>query len=156
MRRTKTFSDLTAMEQKTQQTSKRKQRKTPTPPSTVHRWACAGVGITLALSGWLNGLAFSSSASTPLNGWVLGIAIPVLVLVFSRVSAILYAEGQRQLAYAGGVATVAILALSVQHCAVSIASLTGEPVVLAGLMAVAIDLGLVVSEVATIHRKNRR
>lgn len=130
----------------------------PATPKTnpVKVWAYAGVGLTLALSGWLNGLAFSQSAPTPVHGWVLGLTIPVLVLVFSRVSAILYAQGNRTLAYAGAGATLSILLLSVQHCAVSISRLTGEHVALATLMGLAIDVGLIICEVATIGKKNRR
>jgi hypothetical protein len=48
--------------------------------------------------------------------------------------------------------TLSILLLSVQHCAVSIARLTGENVLLAGLMALAIDAGLVVCELATVRK----
>jgi hypothetical protein len=125
-------------------------------PNPVTGWAYAGVGLTLSLSGWLNGLAFSQSAPTPVHGWVLGVAIPVLVLVFSRVSAVLYAQGNRHLAYCGAGATLSILLLSVQHCAVSIARLTGEPVALAALMALSIDVGLVVAEVASVGVKKIR
>jgi hypothetical protein len=109
-----------------------------------------GAGLTLGLSGWLNGLAFSAAAPSPVHGWVLGLAIPVAVLIFSRVSALCYAHGRRALAYCGAVACLSILLLSVQHCAVSIARLTGEHVILAGLMALAIDAGLVACELATV------
>ena len=114
------------------------------------RWAYAGVGLTLGLSGWLNGLAFSAAAPSPVHGWALGVSIPVAVLIFSRVSALCYGRGRRGLAYAGAVACLSILLLSVQHCAVSIARLTGEHVLLAGLMALAIDAGLVACELATV------
>jgi hypothetical protein len=78
------------------------------------------------------------------------VAIPGLILVFSRVAALCYGRGWRRLAYAGAGATLAVLLLSVQHCAGSIARLTGEHIVLAGLMALAIDAGLVVCELATV------
>ncbi len=131
-------------------------KKATTPkPNPVHRWAYCGVGLTLGLSGWLNGLAFSQSAPTPVHGWALGLAIPVLVLVFSRVSAILYAQHCRTLAYCGAGATLSILLLSVQHCAVSIARLTGEPILLAALMGLSVDVGLVVSEIATVKKIGR-
>ena len=125
------------------------QRKAAAAPA-VKPWAYCGVGLTLGLSGWLNGLAFSASAPVPAHGWALGLAIPAGVLVFSRVAALLYAAGRRGLAYAGAVACLSMLLLSVQHVAVSIARLTGEPVGLAALMALAIDLGLVVCELATV------
>jgi hypothetical protein len=116
----------------------------------LQTWAYAGVGLTLGLSGWLNGLAFSAAAPSPVHGWALGVSIPVAVLIFSRVSALCYGHGRRPLAYCGAVACLSILLLSVQHCAVSIAALTGEHVVLAGLMALAIDAGLVACELATV------
>jgi hypothetical protein len=128
--------------------------KTP-KPDPVHRWASAGVFLTLGLSAWLNGLAFSSYATTPLNGWVLGLLIPVLVLVFSRVSALLYAKGLRPLSYAGAGATLCMLLLSVQHCAVSISRLTGEHLACASLMALALDCGLVICECATVKKFGR-
>lgn len=125
----------------------------PPKPNPVRQWAYAGVGLTLGLSAWLNGLAFSQSAPTPAHGWVLGVSIPLLVLIFSRVSAILYATGARTLSYCGAGATLSILLLSVQHCAHSIATLTGEPVALAAMMAVAVDAGLCLCEVATVSKK---
>src|SRR5215213_3282070 len=79
-------------------------------------WAYAGVGLTLGLSGWLNGLAFSAAAPLPVHGWALGVSIPVAVLIFSRVSALCYGCGHRPLAYCGAVACLSILLLSVQHC----------------------------------------
>lgn len=156
MGRTKTIeaTDLTPMEDRRPVRSTAQKVKTQTTKANpLHRWAVAGVGLTLGLSGWLNGMAFSASAPTPVCGWVLGIAIPVLVLVFSRVSAILYAQQQRTLAYCGAGATLSILLLSVQHCAVSIAALTGEPVALAALMALSVDFGLVICEISTLNKK---
>jgi hypothetical protein len=116
----------------------------------LQRWAYAGVGLSLGLSGWLNGLAFSAAAPSPVHGWALGVSIPVAVLIFSRVAALCYGRGRRPLAHCGAVACLSILLLSVQHCAVSIARLTGEHVLLAGLMARAIDAGLVACELATV------
>lgn len=124
----------------------------PAPPS-LKPWAYAGVGLTLGLSAWLNGLAFSHTAPTPAHGWVLGVAIPVILLVFSRVGGLLWARGRRTQAYVAAGACASMLLLSVQHCAHSIARLTGEPVVLASLMALAIDVGLVVCELATVEEK---
>lgn len=128
--------------------AKREGKPVAPPRNELKPWAYAGVGCTLALSGWLNGLAFSHTAPTPLHGWVLGVTIPVLILVFSRVSALLWGKSRRGLAYCGAAATLSMLLLSVQHCAVSIARLTGEHVALASLMALAIDAGLVVCELA--------
>jgi hypothetical protein len=129
-------------------------RKFRSPP-TLKRWAYAGVGLTLGLSAWLNGLAFSKHAEVPVHGWVLGLLIPVLILVFSRVGGMMYAAGVKTRAYVAGGACLPMLLLSVQHCAVSIARLTGEPVLLAALMALAIDAGLVVCELATVDEEGK-
>lgn len=124
----------------------------PHKPDSVRMWAYAGVALTLTMSAALNGLAFSQSAPHPAAGWALGCAIPGLVLVFSRVSALLYSGGRRGVAAAGAGATAAILLLSIQHLACAISTLTGESVWCAALMAVAIDTGLVVCELATIRK----
>ena len=49
------------------------------PPQSIElkRWAYAGVAGTLSLSAWLNGLAFSHTAPTPVHGWVEGAVEPV-------------------------------------------------------------------------------
>lgn len=114
-------------------------------------WSYVGVGTTLSLSAWLNGLAFEERASSAAAGWVLGLMVPILVLVFARVSALLWGRGQRWLAGVGGCAVLSILALSVQHLAGSISRLTGEAGWTAALMAVAVDAGLVVCELATVR-----
>lgn len=131
---------------------KAKGKKAVASDGGLKAWAYGGAVGTLALSGWLNGMAFSLSAPEPAHGWVLGVAIPVGILTFSRVSALLWGRGRRRLAGAGGVACLSMLLLSVQHCAASIARLTGEPLALAALMALAIDAGLVVCELATLRK----
>lgn len=123
------------------------------PYNELKAWSYAGVGLTLTASAGLNGLAFAECAPLPWQGWGLGIAIPVMLLVFARVSALLWGQGRRGLAYCGGMACLSMLLLSVQHCACSISRLTGEHVGLAALMALAIDAGLVVCELATIKAK---
>lgn len=131
-----------------------KARKPAVPAhADLKPWAYTGVAGTLALSGWLNGLSFSAHAANPVHGWVLGLSIPFLVLVFSRVAALCYARGLKALAYGGAAVTLSMLLLSVQHCASSIATLTGEHVALAALMALAIDGGLVVCELATVKTR---
>jgi membrane associated rhomboid family serine protease len=115
-------------------------------------WAYTGVGLTLGLSGWLNGLAFTERPEVGIAGWILGVLVPVLVLVFSRVSAMCLARGELWLSGVGAGAVLAILALSVQHLASSISRLTGEAGWTAALMAVAVDAGLVVCELATVRK----
>ena len=117
------------------------------------RWAYAGVGLTLALSAGLNGMAFAEHAPAAWAGWGLGFLIPVMVLVFSRVAVLGWAEGYRRPAAVGAGATLLMVLLSVQHLAASISRLTGESMLSAGLMAVAIDVGLVVCEVMTVKGK---
>lgn len=56
---------------------------------------------------------------------------------------------KRLAAVCGSVAT-GVLALSVVHCTQAIASLTGSPWLLSALLAVGIDAGMVVSEVAEV------
>lgn len=56
----------------------------------------------------------------------------------------------RKLAYAAGGVQAGLLALSVTHCTEAIGLLTGSHWALAGLLAIGIDVGLVVSEAAEI------
>src|SRR5262245_47470520 len=55
----------------------------------------------------------------------------------------------------GGVGVV-LLALSVYHCAEALMVLTGSPIMLAAMLAIGIDLGLVASELAAIIGSNDR
>lgn len=56
----------------------------------------------------------------------------------------------RKLAYAAGGVQAGLLALSVTHCTEAIGLLTGSHWALAGLLAIGVDVGLVVSEAAEI------
>lgn len=125
----------------------------PTAPparTSVDRWAGFGVAFTLALSALLNGYANAQHAPLAFAGWVMGISVPVLVLVLSKVAGEKYRSGQRTMSRIAGGSGVTLLLLSVWHCSQSIAILTGSPVVLALPMAVAIDAGLVSCELALI------
>src|SRR4051812_49972483 len=82
-----------------EQKGKRVRKAAAPKPLPLKRWAYTGVGLTLGLSGWLNGLAFSAAAPVAWHGWVLGVSIPVAVLIFSRVAALCYGCGRRSLAY---------------------------------------------------------
>jgi hypothetical protein len=119
-------------------------------PTDVTAWATFGVVFTLVLSAALNGYANAQHAPLAFAGWLMGIAVPVLVLVLSKVAGEMYARGQRGVALFAGGSGVSLLALSVWHCAESIALLTGSHVALAVPMAVAIDAGLVACEVALL------
>src|SRR4051812_43019817 len=59
-------------------------------------------------------------------------------------------SSRRKVAIAVGSVGVTLLILSVYHCTEALCVLTGSPVYLAGLLAVGIDAGLVVSELAAI------
>jgi hypothetical protein len=56
----------------------------------------------------------------------------------------------RRMAVGVGCVGVAVLALSVYHCTEAISLLTGSPILLAALLAVGIDCGMVVTEMAAI------
>jgi hypothetical protein len=113
-------------------------------------WACFGVLFTLALSAGLNGYANSLHAPAAWAGWLMGLAVPVLVLTLSKVAGEKYRSCQKPVAWLAGGSGVALLFLSVWHCANSIALLTGSGLLLAVPMAVSIDCGLVACEIALI------
>lgn len=116
----------------------------------VHQWAHAGAGVTLTMSALLNGYANSQHATVYWAGWAMGLAIPAIVLILSRVAGLNYRSGKRQLAYAGAIVGCGLLLLSVWHCATSIAMLTGSSILLAVPLAIAIDAGLVYCEINTL------
>lgn len=119
-------------------------------------WAQFGVVFTLILSAALNGYANAQHAPAAWAGWLMGLAVPVLVLTLSKVAGVKYLAGQRAVAWAAGASGVALLFLSVWHCSESIALLTGSGLALAVPMAVAIDCGLVACEVALISEPRPR
>jgi hypothetical protein len=124
--------------------------KAAATPSPAAGWARFGVMFTLLLSAGLNGYANAQHAPTAWAGWLMGLAVPVLVLVLSKVAGEKWQMGQRPIAWFAGGSGVALLCLSVWHCANSIALLTGSGLVLSVPMAVAIDAGLVACELALI------
>lgn len=122
----------------------------PTRDAAVVQWATFGVLFTLVLSAALNGYANAQHAPVVWAGWLMGLAVPVLVLVLAKVAGEKYRAGQKPVARIAGASGLALLFLSVWHCANSIALLTGSGLVLAIPMAVAIDCGLVACEIAII------
>jgi hypothetical protein len=125
-------------------------RLTSPEPTGAAPWATFGVGLTLTLSAALNGYANSLHAPVAWAGWALGMVIPTIVLVLTRVAGRKHRAGQLRPAFLAGASGVALLFLSVWHCSESIALLTGSGLILAVPMAVAIDCGLVACEVALI------
>ena len=81
----------------------------------------------------------------------MGLSVPVIVLTLGKVSGDKYKRGHRPEAAVTATAGVALLLLSVWHCATSIAGLTGSELHLAIPMALAVDLGLVGCEVSLLR-----
>lgn len=131
----------------------RTRKAKPVEDASARAWAMFGVVFTLVLSAALNGYANAQHAPVALAGWLMGIAVPVLVLVLSKVAGEKWKAEQFGVAYFAGTSGLALLFMSVYHCAASIALLTGSGLVLAVPMAVAIDCGLVACEVAIITQK---
>ena len=105
------------------------------------------VGAVLA-SAALNALANGRHAEDDYRpfAWGLGIAVPLGVLALGRVASLLYKRGCIGGACTIGAIAAVLLALSVVHCAESIALLTGSHWLLAAAMAVGIDAGLLACE----------
>ena len=125
------------------------------PPhnSAVKVWAAFGVSFTLILSAALNGYANAQHAPAAFAGWLMGLAVPVLVLVLSKVCGEKFRAGQKPVAWFAGGSGVSLLVLSVWHCSEAIALLTGSPVALALPLAVAIDAGLVACRKQRLHHR---
>ena len=128
----------------------RKPRTAPTP-DRLGAYATAGVVLMAVLSAGLNGYAHAQAASVTWAGWALGLVIPAIILLLSKVAGTLHRRGRLPLAYATAAAGVGLLVLSVWHCSTSIALLTGSPLALAVPMAIAIDLGFVCCELANLE-----
>jgi hypothetical protein len=128
----------------------RQSPRTATVRPTVRAWALFGVAFMSALSAGLNGYANAQHSPVAWAGWLMGLAVPVIVLTLAKVAGEKWRAGQRRVGGLAGASGAALLFLSVWHCANSIALLTGSPLALAMPMAVAIDCGLVACEIALI------
>lgn len=137
-------------------TKSARKKKAAKEDASVGTWATFGVVFTLILSACLNGYANAQHAPVALAGWLMGIAVPVLVLVLSKVAGEKWKAAQFGVAYFAGTSGLALLFMSVYHCSESIALLTGSGLVLAVPMAIAIDCGLVACEVALIVGVKRK
>lgn len=125
-------------------------------PGDVTAWATFGVLFTLILSGLLNGYANAQHAPVAWAGWGMGLSVPVILLFLSKIAGEKYLKNQRGPAVLAGGSGLALLVLSVYHCAESVALLTGSGLGLAVPMALAIDCGLVACEVALITEKKSK
>lgn len=132
----------------------RKPRKVSAPKlakqDNLARYANTGVIVMAALSALLNGYANAQHAEIHWAGWGMGLVIPAIILILGKVAALLYKRGQRRLSLTTAAVGVGLLALSVWHCSLSIAALTGSPLLLATPMAIAIDCGFVCCEIAAL------
>ncbi len=113
-------------------------------------WAYAGVALMAVMSMGLNGYTNAQHSPVGWAGWGMGLAIPAIILLVARVAGLKYKAGKQVAAKIGAGVIVSLLALSVWHCATSIATLTGSHIMLALPMAIAIDCGLVYCEWATL------
>ena len=121
-----------------------------TKTDSTKKVAIFGVAFMSIMSGLLNGYANSQHAPIAIAGWLMGLAIPVIVLVLGKVAGNKYKTRQMHMAWIAGGSGLGLLFLSVWHCSESIATLTGSGLVLAVPMAIAIDCGLVACELAII------
>jgi hypothetical protein len=121
----------------------------------VTRWAHRYTTASIVLSAALNAFAawhHNAEASTfmQVSAALVSGFVPLLVWGLSQLAGWLVRAKQRRIAYAAGGVGVGMLLLSVIHVSDAITLLTGQHLVLAGLLAVGIDCGLVVSELAAI------
>jgi hypothetical protein len=157
--RTRTRKTAAALTVGTAAAQPRAARTTTTTPAhdPLMSWARAGVGLCLTLSAGLNGWANAEHCAPGMGaaGWALGVCVPGLVLILSRVSGGAWQRGRRGLGATGAAVVLLLLALSVKHCAHTFAQLTGSDAVSAVLWAIGVDVGLVVCELFTLNRKGR-
>ncbi len=128
-----------------------------TPNRTFRRlWAriasvpVAGVCLTSVLSAALNGYCYSQHSPSPIGGWVLGVSIPAIILILGKVAGTSFKKSRWWVGAAAAISGIALLALSVVHCAESIALITGSGMAMSIPLAIAIDCGLVSCEMAII------
>lgn len=121
----------------------------------AQEWAGRYTGVAIVLSAGLNGFAAvcDSGAVHPLaisTAATIGAVVPGLVWGLGKLAGWLHRARWSRLAATAGAVGVCLLLLSVIHCSASIAGLTGSSLVLSTLLAIGIDCGLVVSELAAI------
>ena len=125
--------------------------ETPKPADHLATYAYAGVAVMSILSAVLNGYDHAQHAPNATAGWLIGIVIPLIILILGKVAGVAHKRGAAALALTTAAAGVGLLALSVYHCTLSIATLTGSPGWLALPMAVAIDVGFICCEYALLQ-----
>lgn len=115
------------------------------------RFVVPAIILSAALNGWASVLnCESENQITQSAAGLVGALIPGFVWVAFKGSGWAFKAEYWKCGLATGLAGVALLLLSLWHCAESIAYLTGSGWWMGLLMAVGIDYGLVSSEVAAI------
>ena len=117
----------------------------------LYFFAMLGVVVMAGLSALLNDYANALQSPILWAGWGMGLVIPAIILILGKVAGLLYNRGNHRGAYITGGVGIGLLAMSVWHCATTIAVVTGSPLLLAMPMAVAIDCGFVACEVAALR-----
>jgi hypothetical protein len=121
--------------------------------ATLHKWAMSYVFLAVALSCLLNGYDAYNHApeSSRLLGTLAGGLIPVLVLILGKVAGLAHhCKFPSWVVKTVGGVGCCVLALSVFHCSAALAALTGSNMVLAILLAIGIDCGLVACELVAL------
>ena len=124
--------------------------KLASKPDHLASYANTGVIVMAALSALLNGYANAAHAEIGWAGWGMGLVIPAIILILGKVASLLHKRGKGRLALTTAGVGIGLLVLSVWHCSLSIASLTGSPLLLAVPFAIAIDCGFVCCEIAAL------
>ncbi len=115
------------------------------------RYVVAACVLSSGLNAWANvDMCGSENVVAMGAAGILGAVVPGLAWMLSKIAGHAYRAQRRHMSMFVGAAAVALLVLSVWHCAHAIALLTGGGVVLSGLLAVGIDYGLVASEVSSV------
>jgi len=123
---------------------------TQSQPDGSKPWAYAGVIFMGLLSMLLNGYYAAAHGPHAAAGWLVGMSITVIVLIVARVAGLKFKAGKVTAAKIGLIVVLALLGLSVWHCAEGLAELMGCHLILALPMAIGIDCGLVYCEWATL------
>lgn len=117
----------------------------------AHRYTYAAVVLSSALNAYSTVSAATDSGLLKQAGaGLVSALIPVLVWGLAQLAGWLHKASQPMLAKVTGSVGVGMLLLSVWHVSEAIALLTGQSLLLSILLAIGIDCGLVVSELAAI------
>lgn len=130
-------------------------RKAQKARQNVVRWAHRYTYVAVGLSAGLNAYSACHNASDygilrQVASGAVSAMVPLLVWGLAQLAGWLTKGGLLALAKAAGAVGIAMLTLSLWHVSEAIHLLTGQGIVLAVLLAIGIDCGLVVSELSAI------